>query len=121
MKKIIALLIALCLILGLCSAVFADQPADAGEAVGAAESAEGESAEGESADSAEGEAAEAPAEIAAEGDSADSEGDAAAAEDIEARVASQLPDDEKTDRADVIIRNDGTLEELYKQIDSRLK
>ena len=91
MKRVIALLIVLCLAIGLCSAVFAAPAGDAGEAVEAAESAEGESAEGESADS-EGEDA-APAE-AAEGESADSEGeDAAAAEAADGESADSEGED----------------------------
>ena len=63
MKKFIAVFITLCLILGLCSVVLAEQPADAGETVEAA-----------------GDSAESEGEATAAGDSADSEGDAATAD-----------------------------------------
>ncbi len=47
--------------------------------------------------------------------------DHATSEEIEARIASQMPDDEREDRADVVIDNDGTLDDLYEKIDSLLK
>ena len=98
-KKLIAILIAMCLVLGLCSTVFAAPAADAaGETVEAADSAEGESAEGESADGASDDAAAAEGEsadgasddaAAAEGESAEGESDdAAAAEGESAEGAS---------------------------------
>ena len=47
--------------------------------------------------------------------------DDASREKIEARIASQMSEDEKSDRADVVINNDGTKEELYQVIDSLIK
>ena len=42
-------------------------------------------------------------------------------EEVEQRMASQLPDDEKIARADVVIYNDGTLEDLKKKVEEALK
>ena len=86
-KKLIAILIAMCLVLGLCSTVFAEPAADAAgeaiEAAGDSADSEGESAEGESDDAAavEGESAEGESDDAAapEGDSAEGESDDTAA------------------------------------------
>lgn len=46
--------------------------------------------------------------------------DGADASRIEARIAAQMPEEEKKDRADVIINNDGTLEELHAEVDRLL-
>lgn len=43
------------------------------------------------------------------------------AEDIEARIAAQLPDDDRAEKADVVISNDGTVDELKRSIDSLLE
>ena len=43
------------------------------------------------------------------------------AEDIEARIAAQLPDDDRAEKADVVISNDGTVDELERSIDSLLE
>ena len=43
------------------------------------------------------------------------------AEDIEARIAAQLPDDDRAEKADVVISNDGTVDELKCSIDSLLE
>lgn len=36
---------------------------------------------------------------------------------IEARIAAQMPEEEKKDKADVIINNDGTMEALHSEVD----
>jgi len=41
-------------------------------------------------------------------------------EDVKARMASQMPEDEKRARADVVIENNGTIEELYVTVESLL-
>lgn len=46
--------------------------------------------------------------------------DDASLKDIESRIAAQMPDDEKAERADVVINNDRTVDELYDRIDSLL-
>jgi len=46
--------------------------------------------------------------------------DGLSAEDVRARMDSQMPEDEKRARADVVIENNGTLEELYAAIESNL-
>ena len=46
--------------------------------------------------------------------------DAATREELEARIASQMPEDEKADKADLVIYNNGSREELYKVIDDNL-
>lgn len=43
--------------------------------------------------------------------------DHATADEIESRIASQMPDDERADKADEIITNNGSVEELYKELD----
>lgn len=47
--------------------------------------------------------------------------DNASNEQIEERMKSQMPLEEKKKHADVLINNDGTLEELYRQIDKYLE
>lgn len=47
--------------------------------------------------------------------------DGASREDLEARIAAQMSEDEKIERADVVIYNNGTMQELYDSIDSLLK
>ena len=47
--------------------------------------------------------------------------DDATRDKIEARIASQMSEDEKSERADVVIHNDGTKEELFRSIESMLK
>jgi len=46
--------------------------------------------------------------------------DGLSAEDVRARMDSQMPEEEKRARADVVIENNGTLEELYAAIDLNL-
>ena len=46
--------------------------------------------------------------------------DGMSAEDVKARMATQMPEDEKRARADVVIENNGTLEELYATVESIL-
>jgi dephospho-CoA kinase len=50
-----------------------------------------------------------------------SERDGASAEEVRARIGSQMPEAEKRALADNIINNDGSLEELYAQIDRLLE
>lgn len=40
---------------------------------------------------------------------------------VEARIAAQIPEDEKIERADVVIYNNGTREELFRTIDQYLR
>ena len=47
--------------------------------------------------------------------------DGSTAEEIEARIAAQMPEDEMAERADELIVNDGTLEDLYAKVDQLLK
>ena len=46
--------------------------------------------------------------------------DTATREELEARIASQMPEDEKADKADLVICNNGSREEMYKVIDDNL-
>jgi len=46
--------------------------------------------------------------------------DGLSAEEVRARMDSQMPEDEKRARADAVIENNGTLEELYVAIESYL-
>lgn len=43
--------------------------------------------------------------------------DNATADEIESRIASQMSDDERADKADEIILNNGSVEDLYRRID----
>ena len=47
--------------------------------------------------------------------------DGTSKEKVEARIAAQMSEDEKIDRADVVIYNNGTREELFKALDRNLK
>jgi len=48
------------------------------------------------------------------------ERDDISSEDVQARMASQMPEDEKKARADIIIENNGTIEELQAEVDKLL-
>ena len=49
------------------------------------------------------------------------ERDHATSDEIRSRIASQMPDDERAEKADEVIVNDGTIGELYAKIDKLLK
>jgi len=49
------------------------------------------------------------------------ERDGLSADDVFARMANQMPEEEKRTRADVVIENNGTLKELCKEVEELLK